>query len=124
MSGRCQAGRLSVCRNPSNPNLWCRLTANRSGTERTRRRDNMSDRRWAIILHGGAKEIAPDEEREAHREGVHGALMAGVAVLQRGGTAGEVVEAAIRALEDNPMFNAGHGSAPNSKGRIEMDSGL
>jgi len=83
----------------------------------------MSDQRWAIILHGGAKEIAP-EEQEAHREGVRAALMAGSAVLQRGGTAVEAVEAAIRVLEDNPTFNAGHGSAPNSEGRIEMDAGL
>jgi L-asparaginase / beta-aspartyl-peptidase len=83
----------------------------------------MSDRRWAIILHGGAKEIAP-EEQEAHREGVRAALTAGIAVLQRGGTAVEAVEAAIRVLEDNPTFNAGHGSALNSEGRIEMDAGL
>jgi beta-aspartyl-peptidase (threonine type) len=83
----------------------------------------MSDRRWAIILHGGAKEIAP-EEQEAHREGVRAALTAGVAVLQRGGTAVEAVETAIRVLEDNPIFNAGRGSVSNSEGRIEMDAGL
>jgi beta-aspartyl-peptidase (threonine type) len=83
----------------------------------------MSDRRWAIILHGGAKEIAP-EEQEAHREGVRTALAAGMEVLQQGGTSVEAVEAAIRVLEDDPTFNAGRGSAPNSEGRIEMDAGL
>jgi beta-aspartyl-peptidase (threonine type) len=83
----------------------------------------MSDRRWAIILHGGAKEIAP-EEQQAHRDGVRAALIAGIAVLQRGGTAVEAVEAAIRVLEDDPTFNAGRGSVPNSEGRIEMDAGL
>src|SRR3954471_11553986 len=83
----------------------------------------MSDRRWAIILHGGAKEIAP-EEQEAHREGVRAALTTGIAVLQQGGTAVDAVEAAIRALEDDPTFNAGRGSAPNAEGRIEMDAGL
>jgi L-asparaginase / beta-aspartyl-peptidase len=62
----------------------------------------MSDRRWAIILHGGAKEIAP-EEQEAHREGVRAALIAGIAVLQRGGTAVEAVEAAIRVLGTIPL---------------------
>jgi isoaspartyl peptidase/L-asparaginase-like protein (Ntn-hydrolase superfamily)/UDP-N-acetylmuramyl tripeptide synthase len=86
-------------------------------------RAGMSDRRWAIILHGGAKEIAP-EEQEAHRAGCRAALLAGIAVLQRGGTAVEAVEATIRVLEDDPTFNAGRGSAPNAEGRIEMDAGL
>src|SRR3954453_10148767 len=115
MSSRHRSGRLNACGRCPNPNLRRHHVMNPSGTERTRRRVSMSDRRWAIILHGGAKEIAP-KEQEAHREGVRAALTAGIAVLQRGGTAVEAVEAveaAIRVLEDNPTFNAGHGSALN-----------
>ena len=29
---------------------------------------------------------------------------------------------AVRSLEDNPVFNAGHGSVFNEAGKIEMDA--
>lgn len=74
---------------------------------------------WAIILHGGAKEIAPDEA-EANRSGCLRALSAGRAVLEGGGSALDAVEAAIRALEDDPAFNCGYGSALNAAGEVEM----
>jgi hypothetical protein len=41
-------------------------------------------RRWALIVHGGAKEISPEEE-QANREGCLEALAAGRAVLEAGG---------------------------------------
>ncbi|GGC66288.1 asparaginase [Siccirubricoccus deserti] len=78
---------------------------------------------WALILHGGAKDIAPEQE-EANRAGCLTALTVGAAVLRRGGTALDAVEAAIRALEDDPTFNAGHGSVLNAKGEIEMDAAV
>jgi L-asparaginase / beta-aspartyl-peptidase len=84
----------------------------------------VSDRcRWAIAVHGGAKEITPEEE-EAHREGCRAALVAGAAILEQGGTAVEAVEAVIRVMEDDPTFNAGFGSVPNTEGNVEMDAGL
>ena len=76
-------------------------------------------RRWALIVHGGAKEIAP-EEREENRAGCLEALAAGQAVLERGGTALDSVEASIRVLEALPIFNAGLGSALNILGEVEM----
>jgi beta-aspartyl-peptidase (threonine type) len=78
---------------------------------------------WAIILHGGAKEIEP-EEVSIHREGCLKALAAGRSVLQANGSAVDAVEAAIRELESNPTFNAGYGSALNSDGEVEMCSAL
>jgi beta-aspartyl-peptidase (threonine type) len=78
---------------------------------------------WAIILHGGAKEIEP-EEVEAHRKGCLQALAAGRSVLQAYGSAVDAVEAAIRELESNPTFNAGYGSALNADGEVEMCSAL
>lgn len=33
-----------------------------------------------------------------------------------------LVEAAVRSLEDNPVFNAGHGACLNKAGEIEMDA--
>ena len=78
---------------------------------------------WALAVHGGAKEIAPDEEA-ANRDGVDRALAAGRNVLAYGGSAVAAVEAAVRMLEDDPTFNAGSGSVPNSAGEIEMCAAL
>ena len=74
---------------------------------------------WAIILHGGAKEIDP-EDVDAHRVGCLRALEAGRRVLAGDGSAVDAVEAAIRVLEADPTFNAGFGSALNADGAVEM----
>ncbi|HEY0627536.1 MAG TPA: isoaspartyl peptidase/L-asparaginase family protein [Allosphingosinicella sp.] len=79
--------------------------------------------RWALIVHGGAKEIEPHEE-EANRTGCIEAVNAGAEVLARGGSAVEAVEASIRVLESLPVFNAGTGSVLNNKGEVEMCAAL
>src|SRR3712207_4989221 len=82
-----------------------------------------SQRRWALIIHGGAKPWDSAEE-QANRDGLAEAVDAGRAVLAAGGSALDAVEAAIRKMEDLPVFNAGHGSSPNVEGDIEMCSGI
>lgn len=84
---------------------------------------DLQEARWALIVHGGAKEMEPGEE-DANREGVREAVRAGIAVLEQGGSAVDAVEAAIRILEDLPVFNAGRGSALNEAGEVEMCSGM
>lgn len=79
--------------------------------------------RWALIVHGGAKEMEPGEEDD-NRSGVLQAAQAAIVVLEQGGSAVDAVESAIRVLEDLPVFNAGRGSALNEAGEIEMCSGL
>jgi beta-aspartyl-peptidase (threonine type) len=79
--------------------------------------------RWALAVHGGAKEIAP-EEAQANRLGCLRALAAGRAVLRYGGGAVDAVEAAVRVLEDDPAFNAGYGSVVTETGEVEMCSGV
>jgi beta-aspartyl-peptidase (threonine type) len=79
--------------------------------------------RWALIVHGGAKEISPEEE-EDNRSGCLQALAAGREVLERGGNALDAVEASIRVLEALPVFNAGLGSALNILGEVEMCAAL
>ena len=60
----------------------------------------------AIIVHGGAGQVAP--ERHARlRDGVRAAAAAGHAILDAGGRALDAVVAAVRVLEDDPEFNAG-----------------
>ena len=52
------------------------------------------------------------------------ALEAGQAVLKKGGSALDAVEAAVRVLEDSPQFNAGKGSVFTHEGQIEMDASI
>jgi len=82
-----------------------------------------SEGRWALIVHGGAKPWDSAEE-EANRDGIRRAAEAGRAVLAKGGAAVDAIEAAIRTLEDLPVFNAGRGSVPNLAGEVEMCAGL
>jgi len=77
----------------------------------------------AILVHGGSGTIA--EERAPHAEqGCREAAQVGWQILQQGGTALDAVEAAVRTLEDNPVFNAGTGSCLDRDGNIEMDAGI
>ncbi len=64
----------------------------------------------------------PDEEVEEHIEGCRLAAGLGWSILQRGGSALDAVEAAIRSLEDHPAFDAGHGAWLNSAGEVELDA--
>jgi beta-aspartyl-peptidase (threonine type) len=79
--------------------------------------------RWALIVHGGAKEMKPGEE-EDNRSGVIEAAEAGAEMLGGGGSAVDAVEAAIRVLERLPVFNAGYGSVLNNQCEVEMCSGI
>jgi beta-aspartyl-peptidase (threonine type) len=74
-----------------------------------------------LLVHGGAWAI-PDGMVKAHLRGVRRALAAGWAVLERGGTALEAVEAAIVVMEDDPAFDAGRGSFLNRDGRVQLDA--
>jgi L-asparaginase / beta-aspartyl-peptidase len=83
---------------------------------------------WAIAIHGGAGE----EEWEhmdaateaAYHDSLSRALAAGSVVLKRGGKSLDAVEAAVEVLEDDPLFNAGRGSAFAADGTHEMDAAL
>ncbi len=78
----------------------------------------------SILVHGGAGAIAPDDEPPACRSGCLAAARAGYAVLKRGGSALDAVEAAVVALEDDPTFNSGTGSCLNVEGDVEMDASI
>ncbi|KAJ1663184.1 hypothetical protein GGF38_003226, partial [Coemansia sp. RSA 25] len=84
-------------------------------------------RPWpTIVIHGGAGTIRKEkmtcaEEKEL-RAGLCQATERGYAVLRSGGTAADAVEAAVRALEDNPLFNAGKGAVFNAKGVNQLEA--
>ena len=79
-----------------------------------------------LALHGGAGTISPEtmtpELERATRAGLVTALAAGHRVLAAGGPALDAVTAAVMALEDDPLFNAGHGAVFTSGGMQEMDA--
>ena len=82
---------------------------------------------YVIVLHGGAgvwrKELTPERER-ASREAITAALRAAESILKTNGASLDAVEAAIRMLEDSPMFNAGKGAVLNSEGQAELDASI
>eukprot|EP00466_Bigelowiella_natans_P019875 jgi/Bigna1/75895/fgenesh1_pg.37_\ len=77
----------------------------------------------SIVVHGGAYDIPKDHERR-HLAGVARAARAGYAILAEGGSAIDACEAAVRVLEDDPVFDAGYGSVLNADGEVEMDAVL
>ncbi|XP_073482865.1 isoaspartyl peptidase/L-asparaginase [Aquarana catesbeiana] len=74
-----------------------------------------------IIVHGGAGTIV-QEYAEEYRSGVKRAALRGYDILRQGGDAVTAVEEAVVVLEDNPIYNAGHGSVLNEEGEVEMDA--
>jgi len=74
-----------------------------------------------LLVHGGAWAI-PADVAAAHQSGVRNALETGYAVLSRGGSSIDAVEAAVTVLEDDPTFDAGHGSFLTSDGRVQLDA--
>jgi L-asparaginase / beta-aspartyl-peptidase len=87
-----------------------------------------ANHKWAIVLHGGAGVIerqSMDPKTEAaYRASLQAALEAGAAVLDKGGTALDAIEASIRILEDDPLFNAGRGAVFTADGKNELDSSI
>ena len=78
---------------------------------------------WAVVAHGGCKPMKA-AEAQPNREGLEDALAEAVAVLASGGSALDAVEAAVRAFEEDPTFNAGRGSKTNAEGEVETDAAI
>lgn len=83
---------------------------------------------WSLAVHGGAgvierADMSPEKAR-AYRAGLDEALRAGAAVLDKGGAALDATQAAVRILEDNPLFNAGRGAVFTAEGRNELDAAI
>ena len=74
-----------------------------------------------LLIHGGAWAM-PDDEIEAHERGISNALDAGYAVLERGGSAVEAVEASVVVMENDETFDAGRGSFLTRDGRVQLDA--
>ena len=83
---------------------------------------------WTLMIHGGCGAMRPDtiapEQEEAARSGLNDSLDVGSAILAKGGSALDAVEAAARVLEDDPAFNAGRGAVLTVTGSVELDAAI
>ncbi len=88
----------------------------------------MQSDRTALAIHGGAGTIRPEDmvpdRVEAFHAGLRAALLAGHRVLATGGPAIDAVTAAVMALEDDELFNAGRGAVVTSGAEQEMDAAV
>lgn len=81
---------------------------------------------FGIAVHGGAGTIlrtsmTAQKEKE-YMGALEEAILAGEQILLRGGHSLDAVEAAVKKMEDHPLFNAGKGSVFTHDGTNEMDA--
>ncbi|RYY59154.1 MAG: isoaspartyl peptidase/L-asparaginase [Chitinophagaceae bacterium] len=84
--------------------------------------------RYVLVIHGGAgtilkSQMTPEKE-SAYQSALEQALAAGEKILAAGGRALDAVEASVRVLEDNPLFNAGKGAVFTNAGKNELDAAI
>lgn len=81
-----------------------------------------------MVVHGGAgtilRENMTPEREKAYREKLTEALETGMAILRNDGKSLDAVEAAIRILEDSPLFNSAKGAVFTAQGKNELDASI
>ncbi|MBX2925980.1 MAG: isoaspartyl peptidase/L-asparaginase [Chitinophagaceae bacterium] len=85
-------------------------------------------RKVVLVIHGGAgtilrSQMTPEKEKE-YKDALSAALYRGYAILKKGGSSLDAVEAAVKVLEDDPHFNAGKGAVFTSEGKNELDASV
>jgi len=75
------------------------------------------------LVHGGAWDI-PAGLSSAHRKGISRAARAVELALCGGAAPLDALVAGLDVLEDDPVFDAGHGSFLNAQGRVELDAAV
>jgi beta-aspartyl-peptidase (threonine type) len=87
-----------------------------------------SARQVGFVLHGGAGTIVRGkmtrELEENYRTMLTQALTTGYDILKRNGSGLDAVEAALKILEDSPLFNAGKGAVFTNAGTNELDASI
>ena len=81
---------------------------------------------FVLVAHSGAGDYSKmtPQTIEARRDGMLKAIRAGYAILARGGTSLDAVEATIRVMEDSGLYDAGRGAYYTKDGVPEMDAAI
>ena len=83
---------------------------------------------YAIVIHGGAGNITPNNfskaKQEQYKKVLNKALEKGYTVLEKGGTSIDAVQQTISVLENSPLFNAGKGAVFDSDGKNRLDASI
>jgi beta-aspartyl-peptidase (threonine type) len=83
---------------------------------------------YSIAIHGGAGAVPADlfakDQGRAYQASLSKVLDESFAILERGGSSLDAVTAAVRSLEDDSLFNAGHGAALTREGWAELDAAV
>jgi beta-aspartyl-peptidase (threonine type) len=89
---------------------------------------SMNKSKFGLVIHGGAGTMErgkmTSQLEQEYRAGLERSLKAGCEILQRGGSCLDATEAAVRVLEDDPLFNAGKGAVFTSAGTNELDASI
>ena len=84
--------------------------------------------KYVLVIHGGAgtilKSSMTPEKEKLYKQGLQNALNAGSDILKKGGSALDAVEATIKVLEDDSLFNAGKGAVFTNEGKNELDASI
>jgi L-asparaginase / beta-aspartyl-peptidase len=109
---------------PASPAVF----AQKAGGTEIKQLQGPQDPRLGFVIHGGAGVIrrgslTPEREKE-YRDKLEEALMAGYKLLQEGKSGLDAIEAAIRIMEDSPLFNAGKGAVFTNDGKNELDASI
>jgi L-asparaginase / beta-aspartyl-peptidase len=84
--------------------------------------------KYTLVIHGGAgtirKSTMTAEKERAYNNALEESLQAGNKILANGGNALDAVVAAVKVLEDNPLFNAGKGAVFTNEGKNELDAAI
>ncbi len=90
--------------------------------------NNSKQGKYVLVIHGGAGTILKSnmtpEKEKLYKQGLQNALNAGSDILKKGGTAIDAVEATIKVLEDDSLFNAGKGAVFTNEGKNELDASI
>ena len=85
-------------------------------------------RPFGLVIHGGAAAIQLSDMSISLSKRVEDALSSaldnGYRSLEANGSALDAVVAAVRNLEDSPLFNAAHGAVMNADGICELDASI
>ncbi|WCE29487.1 isoaspartyl peptidase/L-asparaginase family protein [Vibrio sp. SCSIO 43137] len=88
----------------------------------------MNSNPFSIAIHGGAgtilKQKLTAELNHEIRSTLQASVTAGHKLLSEGKDAAEAVVAAVKVLEDSPLFNAGRGSVLTHNEMVEMDASV